>query len=100
MEDTASFWMAASRSVWDRLMEVFGEGDAGRTSRDSSKKDGRGIGCKIMLGSKTLDEASFVVSATDAASGSFCFTSRSWWGLPASWASLVASFMAARPVRY
>ena len=45
-------------------MVMFGDGDAGRTARDSSRKDGSGIGCKTKLGS-----GAFVVSLAGSAVG-------------------------------
>ena len=44
--------MAASMSIWDWLIDPFGDGETGKTSMDSSKKVGRGTGCRVIPGSE------------------------------------------------
>ena len=44
---TALSWRAASMSTWDWLIKPLGEGEMGKMSVDSSKKDDRGAGGRV-----------------------------------------------------
>ena len=48
VEDIASFRIAVIRSIWAWFRGRFGDGEVGRMSRDSSRKVGREMGCRII----------------------------------------------------
>ena len=62
VEEMASFWSADSRVACVWLMERFMDGETWKMSRDSSKKVGRGAGCKAVPSFRDLWEGSTLVS--------------------------------------
>lgn len=59
---TALFWSVAIKSIWEWLKEAFGDGETGSASSDSSKKEGRGAGCRAMAGSWVVRAETLVIS--------------------------------------
>ena len=84
-------------------MKVFGDGKGGSISSDSSKKSGRGTGCRVILGSVVFASGFSMVMELRCVGLSCPFTSSSEcgvWGVSASWLGVGTSLIPLGPALF